>query len=278
MAQQIPVETLHLFSVLDKMLIDLLRSLSPDDWQKPTLARLWTVKDITAHLLDGNVRVEAALQGYEPPPANIKINSYRDLVDHLNYLNATWVNAMKRMSPQLLIEQLQSTSEQYIKYMHSLDPFAPAKYSVAWAGEETSLNWFHIAREYTEKWHHQQQIRDAVGADGLFTRELFYPCADTFMYALPHSYRNVHAPLDTTIQITISGEAGGNWYLHKAPNGWQLFKTCSNFPVTAVNITPDTAWQMFTKALTPDEAENRAQITGDTQLAKAFFATVAVMA
>ncbi len=56
MGQAIPIPTLHLFPVLDKLLIDLLFSLSPEEWNKPTVARLWTVKDIAAHLLDGSVR------------------------------------------------------------------------------------------------------------------------------------------------------------------------------------------------------------------------------
>ena len=44
--------TQHLFKPLDSKLIELLRSLSPEDWNRPTLAPLWTVKDIAAHLLD----------------------------------------------------------------------------------------------------------------------------------------------------------------------------------------------------------------------------------
>jgi uncharacterized damage-inducible protein DinB len=56
MQQVIPIPTLHLFPVLDELLIELLTSLSADDWNKPTVARLWTVKDIAAHLLDINVR------------------------------------------------------------------------------------------------------------------------------------------------------------------------------------------------------------------------------
>jgi uncharacterized damage-inducible protein DinB len=43
--------TQHLFESLDNKLIELLRSLSDEDWNKPTIAPLWTVKDIAAHLL-----------------------------------------------------------------------------------------------------------------------------------------------------------------------------------------------------------------------------------
>jgi hypothetical protein len=208
-----------------------------------------------------------------------QINSYQELVAYLNELNATWVNAMKRVSPQLLIQQLESTGKQYIQYLNTLKPFEQAKYSVAWAGEETSLNWFDIAREYTEKWHHQQQIRDAVGIPGLITKELFYPCIDTFMYALSHSYRNIDATEDTVIKITVSSNIGGDWYLQKAADNWQLLKQQpSNTIHSEVIIDPDTTWKFLTKAITPQAAMVKSTVMGNTQLGNTVFSTIAVMA
>lgn len=46
---------------------------------------------------------------------------------------------------------------------------------MSWAGEEQSANWFDTAREFTERWHHQQQIRLAVGQPGIMSREFYYP-------------------------------------------------------------------------------------------------------
>ena len=278
MQQVIPIPTLHLFPVLDKLLIELLTSLSPDDWNKPTVARLWTVKDVAAHLLDTNMRSISFAQGYEVAIAK-QINSYHDLVAYLNELNATWVNAMKRVSPQLLIQQLESTGKQYIEHLNTLKPFEQAKYPVSWAGETTSLNWFDIAREYTEKWHHQQQIRDAVGVPGLMTKELFYPCIDTFMYALPHAYRNVDAAEGAVIKITVSSEIGGDWYLLKAAQQWELLKQQpSNIIQSEVIIDPETTWKFFTKAITPQTALKRSAIKGDVWLGETVFKTIAVMA
>ncbi|MBD1387305.1 maleylpyruvate isomerase N-terminal domain-containing protein [Mucilaginibacter rigui] len=85
MQQAIPIPTLHLFPVLDKLLIELLGSLTPADWNKPTVARLWSVKDIAAHLLDTNMRTISYAQGYEMAIAT-QINSYQDLVAYLNEL------------------------------------------------------------------------------------------------------------------------------------------------------------------------------------------------
>ena len=44
-----PILTAHLFPKLDGMLIELLRSLAPEDWEKPTVSPKWKVKDVASH-------------------------------------------------------------------------------------------------------------------------------------------------------------------------------------------------------------------------------------
>jgi hypothetical protein len=56
-----------------------------------------------------------------------------------------------------------------------LDPDA-AGLAAAWAGETDSRNWFDVAREYTEKWHHQQQLRDATTARRATTPRSWRSC------------------------------------------------------------------------------------------------------
>ena len=273
---KIAIPTLHLFPLLDKKLIELLKSLSPDDWHSPTLARLWTVKDIASHLLDGNIRFISMLRdGYfGEKPENI--NSYQDLVGFLNQLNADWVKATKRLSPALLIELLESTGKEYCHGLSQLDPFKPAPFSVAWAGESESANWFHIAREYTEKWHHQQQIREATGKPGLMEKEFFYPLIDTFMRALPHTYRDVNADNGTVVELKVTGETGGSWMIIKNETGWSF--TADTIPLASAAIDPDTAWKLFTKGISGEEAEKRIVFSGRTELAKPVLNMLSVMA
>lgn len=174
------------------------------------MARAWLVKDIVAHLLDGNVRRLSFQRDKIPlPPPPWQVELYQDLVAFLNQLNAEWVKAAQRISPQLLVEFLDITGAQVSRFFKTLDPFAPAMFSVAWAGQEKSPNWFDLAREYTERWHHQQQIRDAVGAPGLTARQWLYPVLDTFMRGLPHAYRASGNRNGTKIGFMINGEAGG---------------------------------------------------------------------
>jgi hypothetical protein len=275
---KIPIETLHLFPKLDVLLIELLKSLSEEEWQSPTIAKLWSVKDIASHLLDGNLRtLSFSRDNYfgEKPP---EINSYTDLVDYLNQLNATWVAATKRLSPKVLIELLESTGKQFYEQLQTLNPYDKAIFSVAWAGQDTSENWFHIAREYTEKFIHQQQIREAVGKQALFTKELFYPFINTFMHGLPHTFRNVEAEIGTVVTVKVLTEIGGVWNIVKTDKNWQLIESQENNPISTISISPEIAWKLFSKGMSPEQALLHVEIIGNQNIGKVALQMISVMA
>ncbi|HKE05979.1 MAG TPA: maleylpyruvate isomerase N-terminal domain-containing protein, partial [Blastocatellia bacterium] len=96
-----PVFVAELFCQIHGELLSLLRNLSGDDWVKPTAARQWVVKDIAAHLLDGDIRrlsyqrdkapmvapeTPGAPSSSESAPSSSESDGYRDLVDFLNQL------------------------------------------------------------------------------------------------------------------------------------------------------------------------------------------------
>ena len=56
MEDQILLSTSKLLPILDRKLIELLSSLTPDEWNAQTVAKRWKVKDVASHLLDGNLR------------------------------------------------------------------------------------------------------------------------------------------------------------------------------------------------------------------------------
>lgn len=275
--QQI-IHTAHLFPILDEQLISLLRSLTTDEWNMPTIAKLWTVKDIAAHLLDTNFRTLSFARDQHSIQPDREISSYTDLVAYLNQLNADWVKATKRLSVHVLKELLELTGKQCSQYWQQVDLYADAVFSVAWAGEQTSKNWFHIAREYTEKFIHQQQIRDAVGKQGILTKELFYPFINTFMCALPHTYRNVMAAIDTVVKVTVTTDIGGSWQIIKKQEGWLLLKDHADSFAAHVLIDPQTAWKLFSKGMLPVEARSIVSIEGDEELGAVALTMISVMA
>ena len=274
---EIPIPVAHLFHELDLRLIELLHSLTRPEWTKQTLARHWIVKDVVAHLLDINIRVLSGLRdGHKTE--NPVIRSNEELIHYLNQLNSDWVKAMKRASPEILIFLHEVTGPPTSDYYLSLDPFATAPFAVSWAGEIESKNWFHLAREYTEKWHHQQQIREATGRPGIMERKFFYPFIDTYMRALPYTYRHVEAPEGTVIKVTIPGEAGGSWYLDRSADAWILGKSELKVPEAEVRISPEISWSLFSKNLRAGDVKEGIQINGNPALARHVLDMISVMA
>src|ERR1700687_5785136 len=201
------------------MLLELLRSLTPEDWEKQTVSPKWKVKDVAAHLLDTPRRgVAIARDGYLPEDP--RISSSVELAAYINRLNEEGVSLYRRLSPAVLISLMQVASQLLAEYHRSRDTDASAPYGVSWAGEEKPASWFDTAREFTERWHHQQQIRLAVNKPGIMTRGLYYPALDCFLRALPFVYRTVSAKPGTYVQINVSGECGGRWELHRAEETW----------------------------------------------------------
>src|SRR3981189_3288878 len=136
-----PILTAHLFPKLDGMLIELLRSLAPEDWKKPTVSPKWKVKDVAAHLLDTPLRgVSVGRDGYVAE--NPTINSSADLAAFINRLNQEGVSVFRRLSPAVLIGLMEVATKLLAEYHASRDPYALAPYGVSWAGENTSANWF----------------------------------------------------------------------------------------------------------------------------------------
>ena len=274
-----PIFTADLLPVLDAKLVSLLRSIADKEWRIQTIASEWTVKDTAAHLLDGNIRSLSMLRdGYfGEQPGNF--NTTKDLIVFLNTVNADWVRAMKRVSPAMIIELLVITGKEYCTMLQSLDPFENAMLPVAWAGESQSHNWFHIAREYTEKWHHQQQMRLAVNQAGpLYTKELYYPHLDTSMRALPFHYRNIKGTAGEFVRFIITGEGGGEWYLYYDGMNWLLMYDISGRSSCDISIEGSVAWRIFTKGISRAEAEKYVTISGRTDLGEIIFDMLTVMA
>ncbi len=278
MSELPPIYVVDLFPKLDAKLIELLKSLTAEDWQKPTVCAAWNVRDLAAHLLDTNLRRISILRDnfFGEKPENI--NSYQDLVGYLNELNAVWVKAAKRLSPEVLIELLAQTGNEVFHLLKSLDPHGKAVFPVAWAGESESANWFDTAREYTERWHHQAQIRLAVNQIGIENRELYHPVLETFMRALPFTYKEIEAEENVQIKFEIIGEAGDVWFLRRTENQWKLLKELSGQFASEVTISQEIAWRIFTKGIDKTLAQKQIMVKGDIKLGFEILKMLAIMA
>jgi uncharacterized protein (TIGR03083 family) len=262
---------------VDEKSIDLLRSLTAGEWDLQTVAPSWKVRDVAAHLLDTALRklslardscfVEAA-----------EIHSPQDVVTLVNRLNREGVTIYRRLSPPVLIDLMEVACGQSARFHESLDPFGPATFAVTWAGDEKSLNWFDTARELTERWHHQQQIRLATNRPGIMVPELYHPVLDCFVRGLPYLYRDVDAPAGTGLLLEISGPCGGKWLLARTPAGWNFVNGEAADAASRVTIPEALAWRLFTKGIDRESARSLVAIEGDPVLGEKVLGLTAIVA
>lgn len=275
---QTPIDSLELLPELNDKLISFLRQLPPDGWMRQTVARQWVVKDVAAHLLDGNLRrIALHRDGWNAPPDR-GINSWQDLVDYLNQLNADWVKASRRLSPQILIELLESTNTTVYGLFSDLDPNAQSAFPVSWAGEDVSRNWFDIAREYSERFLHQQQIREANADDSLLNSKLYHHCLHIFLHAWPHACRDLDAAEGSLLKATITGRGGGEWFLYRENGGWRLANDVHENILAETIVDGSVAWKLFSKSVRRSDVPGGYEIKGDVDAGSRLLDMVSVMA
>ncbi len=273
-----PTLPASLFTPLSDAFVALLRGLTPADWERVTVSARWNVRQIASHVLDGQLRrLSFQRDGWSPPAPDRPIGGHEDLVGYLNSLNASWVDATRRLSPRVLADLLEQAGRATGEMAAALDPFGPALFPVAWAGEAESPLWFDLARDLTEHWHHQQQIRLAVGAPLLLDAWISAPVMDTFARALPHAYRTAPAPEGTSIAIALAPPVDRRYALLRAQGLWTLEEGEPAQPAARIALDGESAWRVLTGSLPRAEGRARAAVTGDDTLAAPFFGVVAIM-
>jgi hypothetical protein len=228
-----------------------------------------------AHLIGGDLRrISAQRDGHVGPGPRNPIESYDQLVAFLSRLNREWIQAAERLSAPVLLDLVKASGRACADVLESVNLMSPALYPVAWANETESLTWMDAGRDYTEKWHHQQQIRHAVGAPLLLDEKWTGPLFELSVKALPRAYAGVSAPEGASVQVAIEG--GGNWHLVFHESRWELREGGSGRADASIRLSTDQAWRLFYNALS-DGHRSDMEVSGSERLALPLFRARSVM-
>ena len=265
------LRTADLFPEVHAALITLLDELGPGDWARPTACAGWSVHDVALHLLGGQVgNLSRRRDGF----TGLAFRPGEELPAFVNRINDEWMQAARRISPRVTRDLLAATGPAVAAYFGSLDGAALGQ-PVSWAGPEPAPVWLDVAREYTEWWHHQQHIRDAVGRPGFADRRYLGPTLATFAHALPVSFDGVDAAVGTTATLTVAGEASGDWTVRRVGHAWRLYEGAPVAPTARATVEAEAAWRLFTRGLAPEQAG--ATLEGDLALARRLLSTVSIL-
>jgi len=259
-----PTDTRRFFRPVATELTTLLRALPADAWDRPTVAGTWRVREIIAHLVDVSMRQLSLHRDRHTPPAPPQPpRTEREFVAFINGLNGQWIDAARRISPRMLTDLYEFVAAALADFTESFPDDGPALFPVSWAGDERSDGWFDLGREFTEQWHHQAQVRDAVAAPPLRDPAWLHAVLLIALRGLPHAFRESRVETGRTLTIEITGTAGGVWTLKRDAGGWTLWAGQESGESARVTMSDDTAWRLLFNALSPENAESLVGRSGD---------------
>ncbi len=269
-----PVLVADRFPRLLTALLDLLADLRDEEWQQRVHGD-WSVKDLAAHLLGDELNILSGKRdGYREQVG--PLDTWNRLVEFINHRNAQWVEAMRRLSPRVIQELLLISGNQANAFFQSLDMHATGG-PVDWAGPDPAPVWLDVAREFTERWHHQQHIRQAVNKPGAMEPYFLAPVLATFVFALPRTVQELSAPDGTALRLIITGEAGGVWTVLRESSRWELYSGSAGAVQALVEMPQEIAWQVFTRGISKETARQYAALSGDMTLAEEVLTATAII-
>jgi hypothetical protein len=240
-----PVRDLRRLVTADReQLLAFLVGISADEWLAPTSASGWSVRDIALHLLDDDLTWVSTQRDGELGGL-VDMSDRRVFPRLLAEKNQRWVDAARRLSREVVTGLLRWSGEQ-VDSFHGLQDLHGQGW-VSWASDEPVPYWFNVAQEFTERWVHQQQMREAVGR--VDDHEAILPeVLRTFVWAFPHQ-----VPVDIgagSIEIAIADV--DVWTLNADHGaGWSLVAEPARAPAARMYMTADAAWRLLTGALVP---------------------------
>jgi uncharacterized protein (TIGR03083 family) len=261
------LDTRHFFRPLIIQFANALQSLSEEQWLRSTSSPRWRVRDVVAHLIDTALRRVSIQRDHHQPP---QPSGHVSLVTFVNSLNAEWVGAMDRLSPRVLTDLYARAGADLANWMERLPLDGPPLFPVSWAGPDGNQGWLDIGRDFTEQWHHQMQVGEAVGIALDGPPEWLHAVLEVALHGLPHAYQEVEAAEGTTIGFLITGLSGGEWSLRRQPTCWHLSQGHSSGPDVLVRVSQDAAWRLLFNGLTQAQAREAISVEGPEDLAKPF--------
>jgi uncharacterized protein (TIGR03083 family) len=269
------IDTRELIHEVREALLELLEELEDESWAAATINPGWDVHDVALHLLGDDVSWLSSRRDHYRA-GGVSTEDFGELAALIEAANERWVQATRSISPRLTIDLLRFVGGRFDDHVQVIDLDSEGS-PVGWSGRGPSPTWLDIAREYTERWMHQQQIREAVGRPGLTEPRWLHPVLDIFMRALPRALDQAPAWEGVEVTVVVEGPAGGSWSVRRGPDRWRLVAGAAAQPEASVRVPEDIAWRLLCRNIPLRTAMRQIETAGDGSLAAAAYQAVAVM-
>jgi Mycothiol maleylpyruvate isomerase N-terminal domain len=255
--------------------LELLRGLSPADWERPTECPAWTVQQLALHVLGDDLSLLARQRDATPKQGLILYaESHPGLafMQLLDGFNEQWVTASTFLSPELLIALLGLVGEWSDDFYRNVGLDTLSREPVGFfAQTDPSPYWQIIAREYAERVIHQSQLRRAVGAPEL-DGEIVTCMARVVVHATAHWLADYRVADGVTIGLDLG--TVGSWTWRRDPGAWSVVDGIE-VAHARITVAPDHVVALLTRGMARSHADAVLTVGGDEPLARGALAVVA---
>jgi uncharacterized protein (TIGR03084 family) len=179
----------------------ILVDIPPADWERPTPAAGWSVRDQLSHLayFDGAARLSIA------EPDAFRAARTEAMADIEKFVDAA-LGYGRGISGAELLDRFTDERRRLVEAALA----APEGVRVPWYGPDMAVP-SSITARIMETWAHGQDVADALGVARPLTDRLRHVC-DIGIRARPFSYRNRKlAPPETPLRVELEAPDGTTW-------------------------------------------------------------------
>ena len=270
-----PWDFARLFLVERARLSELLASLGPADWDRPSPCPGWTVLGLSSHLVGDDLGFLARHRDGHFGTPGPDDASESEFVAWLDGLQDEWVRAARRLSPRIVADLLEWAGPQVAETMRGEDPRARTA-GVSWAGTEPVPAWLNHARELSEYWIHRQQLLQAAGRPSDLRADLAGPVLDGLRWAYPFRLGQAAAQPGDSVTISVTGPVTVTWHLVATPAGWEYRDAPGTRVVASLDMTTEQAWRLLTNNL-PAADRSSIAASGDETVLSILLRTRAII-
>jgi uncharacterized protein (TIGR03083 family) len=276
MAGAVPLDSTPMLQPERTALLDLLRGLRPEDWDRPTECPAWNVKGIALHILGDDLSLLSRQRDASTDSLTIFATAHPGLTFRslLDGFNEQWVTASAFLSAESLIGLLWIVGDWSDAFYREVGLDTLSREPVGlFAQTEPSPYWQVIAREYVERFVHQSQIRRAVGAPDLDGDVVVW--AATVVVHILAAWLADYAPaVGSTIEIDF-GVPSRLCVWERTAERWVVRDEGTADAAARISVEPGSTVAMLSRGITTTAAAEALTISGDAALARGAIEIVA---
>ncbi|MFM8319792.1 MAG: maleylpyruvate isomerase family mycothiol-dependent enzyme [Chloroflexota bacterium] len=251
-------EAYRLLQVQLQRLLDLLDSLSPEDWSRPTACSAWDVRAMVAHQAGGYASGTGYREMLRQYLAILKPGGLPE-----DRINALQVGERSGRTPAELIAELRAagpTAARNWAYGFRLVRWGAIPHPVAGL---LSLGHLNRVVHSRDTWMHRLDICRATGRPFVQTPEQEGRIAALVMPDVEKALRRKLGPL--SLRFDLNGVCGGTWQMGEDPAAASIHMDALDFFIFASG------------RYTPAEARARARVSGNSGAGEAVFNNLLVL-